>query len=551
MDSTRQLKENYQSLAASNAQRVKSVIFDTTNMFTNSANYMSTDDYLRSVLTVNYSTVMDAQEAMNSYTYIDHLKKQETSIYNITIYTTNPTITDYQNFVYADKTIQKKSWFTRALNQPNEFWITDNSENINKLTLYKILPLPLSNYKAVLKMEVDYNYLKNRMNTQNYYTELQVNQNKIFYSDILQNVGHSQTFTIKNPNKNAFEKFIDIKSAPNTLVAVNHLTLSNETDQINIYSADFSAYTSLKKNVVRWSSILVLILLTTLIIVVAFANFFSHRIKNLQNAVYHASIEDYAFFNNISGNDEISKISLDFHTIIQHIKTKEEQIFQAQLSEKELLNQQQQMEFRLLAGQVNPHFLFNTLETIRMTALKNGNKDVAQAIKLLAKSMRFTLDYQGKKISMLSDELEAVKVYVRIQKMRFGDRVNYEVSISENIDSQHVEILPLLIQPLVENAITHGLEGIDEKGTVKLKIEKIAGDIILDVIDNGIGISEEKLEEIKERIEKNDIDSTKHIGLKNINNRIKMFYGEKYGLSIKSRLGSGTQVRIIINSLSE
>src|SRR5699024_7472683 len=121
------------------------------------------------------------------------------------------------------------------------------------------------------------------------------------------------------------------------------------------------------------------VLLITFLIVLLFARFFTNRIQQLQQAVKHASIEDYDFFQNINGDDEISQISRDFHIIIQRIKRKEEEIFQARISEQELLTQQQQMEFSILAGQINPHFLFNTLETIRMTALISGNTDVAYA----------------------------------------------------------------------------------------------------------------------------------------------------------------------------
>ncbi|KAF1299498.1 histidine kinase [Enterococcus sp. JM4C] len=548
-DSTQQLTENYKGLAAANARRVKSIVFDTTNSFKRIAGYMSTDYELRNILSAVYTTEDEALLAENQYTYLNRLHKQETSIYNLTIYSTNKTLTEYKSFSYATPAIQSTTWFKQATSQPNEFWTIEIEDAIPKLTLYMPLPLPLSEYKSVLKMEVDYNYLKNRITNSSYYTEIQLNNQKLLYSDTIQQAGEEVSFPIEN-HLDEQETFQSNNKTKDALVAINTLDLANDQDHVVIYSVDYSAYKNLRSNVIRWISILIVVLLMTSLVMIIFANFFSSRIKNLQTAVYHASIEDYDFFKQIDGADEISKISLDFHTITQRIKQKEEQIFQGQLSEKELLNQQQQMEFRLLAGQINPHFLFNTLETIRMTALKNGNPEVAQSVKLLSKSMRFTLDYQGKKITTLAEEIETVKVYTDIQKMRFGDRVNFEMTIADTIDPEQIELLPLLIQPLVENAIAHGLEGIEENGLVTLTIDKQGQKLIIEVEDNGIGISPAHLDLIREQIAQNDLDVTKHIGLRNVSNRIKMFYGDDYGLSIRSQEMHGTKVQIIINSLT-
>ncbi|MGM0125456.1 two-component system, sensor histidine kinase YesM [Enterococcus sp. AZ194] len=548
-DSTRQLTENYKGLAAANAQRAKSVVLDTTNSFKNIANYMSTDPQLREILSTTYEDESDSLYAEDQYSYINRIKKQETSIYSITIYSTNTTLVNYKNFAYATPEIQTSSWFSQAVSQPNEFWQIETEDSIPKLALYMSLPLPLTNYQAVLKMQVDYNYLKNRMQHSSYYTEIQLNNQKLFYSDTIKLAGKKVSFPIEN-HSDEEESFQSTDKKKDALVALNTLHLPNDQDKIVVYSVDYSAYRNLRANVIRWISILIIVLVMTSLVMLVFANFFSSRIKNLQAAVYHASIEDYNFFKQIDGADEVSRISLDFHTITQRIKQKEEQIFEAQLLEKELLNQQQQMEFRLLAGQINPHFLFNTLETIRMTALKNGNPDVAHSIKLLAKSMRFTLDYQGKKITTLEEELETVKVYTDIQKMRFGDRVNFQMFLSDTINPTQIELLPLLIQPLVENAIAHGLEGIEENGLVTLNIEKRDHKLIIEVTDNGVGISQEHLDYLRTQMTHNDLDVTEHIGLRNVNNRIKMFYGETYGLSIRSEVMKGTKVQIIINSLT-
>lgn len=549
-DSTKQLTGNYQHLTELNAQRVKSILFDTTNTLTNSASTLSNDTHLRTILTTSFSEEQEAADTISEYERIDEIRSLQTSIADLTIYTTNETIPDYKFFRQADDAIKESLWYQRAMKQPDAFLMTSEQEGeMNRLTLYKNLPLPLSEESAVLAIQVDYNYLSNRLRNSSYKLELQLNDDANFYSDTINQVGEPIRFSSDSELSTA-DTFLK-KNDDRFLIAKSTLPMSNKEDIITIYSADTNAYSNLRANLIRWSTIVLVILITTFIIVFLFARFFTKRISQLQQAVYFASIEDYDFFQNISGEDEISQISLDFHKIIQRIKKKEEEIYRSRLAQQELLTQQQQMEFNILAGQINPHFLFNTLETIRMMALTSGNSDVVYAIKLLAKSMRYTLEAHGTKRTSLEESLDAVHVYVKIQRMRFGDRVNFSYSVSNEIDQKEVQILPLLIQPLVENAISHGLEGITYPGFVRLTITKDGHDLVIVVQDNGSGIPPEKLEHLQQKIKTPSTHAKKNIGLANVNHRVKMFYGPEYGLSIESVLGSGTQVTLRIHDLSQ
>ncbi|WP_213337320.1 sensor histidine kinase [Enterococcus casseliflavus] len=549
-DSTKQLTGNYQHLTELNAQRVKSILFDTTNTLTNSASTLSNDTHLRTILTTSFAEEQEAADTISEYERIDEIRSLQTSIADLTIYTTNETIPDYKFFRQADDAIKESLWYQRAMKQPDAFLMTSEQEGeMNRLTLYKNLPLPLSEESAVLAIQVDYNYLSNRLRNSSYKLELQLNDDANFYSDTINQVGEPIRFSSDSELSTA-DTFLK-KNDDRFLIAKSTLPMSNKEDIITIYSADTNAYRNLRTNLIRWSTIVLVILITTFIIVFLFARFFTKRISQLQQAVYFASIEDYDFFQNISGEDEISQISLDFHKIIQRIKKKEEEIYRSRLAQQELLTQQQQMEFNILAGQINPHFLFNTLETIRMMALTSGNSDVVYAIKLLAKSMRYTLEAHGTKRTSLEESLDAVHVYVKIQRMRFGDRVNFSYSVSNEIDQKEVQILPLLIQPLVENAISHGLEGITYPGFVRLTITKDGHDLVIVVQDNGSGIPPEKLERLQQKIKTPSTHAKKNIGLANVNHRVKMFYGPEYGLTIESVLGSGTQVTLRIHDLSQ
>lgn len=124
----------------------------------------------------------------------------------------------------------------------------------------------------------------------------------------------------------------------------------------------------------------------------------------------------------------------------------------------------------MLASQINPHFLYNTLETLRMKAFTAGDREVATGIKLLGKLLRYVLVNIGTTYTTLANELEHIDTYIKIQKIRFDDRVNYTLAVDDGIDTQEYMLLPLLLQPIVENAVVHGLEGVDGTGYIKIHI---------------------------------------------------------------------------------
>lgn len=541
-DSTRQLKQSYQNLAAVNAQRIKSTMTDTLITLTSTADYLSTNSELRKILSTNFTSSLEAGQTINPYNELNKLKTMQTPTSNIYIYTSNKTIpSSYTNFVQLNNNLENKSWFKKAMNQYSYFLYFEK-DGTNALNLFKRIPLPLSNEIAVLRIEVDYNYLNNRIRNSAYSVEITLNDQKLFYSDQLNDVGKKASYSLSGDQANSFAKI----KGQSLLIAKQTLISKNKTDKITIYSVDSSISRQIRNNLFRWSLLLIASVILTLLIVMAFAKFFTNRIQKLQQAVSYASIEDYKFFEQISGEDEVSQISIDFHKILLQIQSKEEQIYTSKLIEKELLNKQQQMEFNLLAGQINPHFLFNTLESIRMMAIKEKQPKIAEAIKLLAKSMRYNLSAHGIKVNTLSDQLDAIYVYVKIQKMRFGDRVNFVSIIDSSINPDKLLLLPLLIQPLIENSITHGLEKLTKSGNIRLSIQLEDKDLLIIVQDDGIGITEENLKKLKEKITLSSSEHTKHIGLQNINQRVKLFYGQKYGLKITSSKSIGTIIELRI-----
>lgn len=284
-----------------------------------------------------------------------------------------------------------------------------------------------------------------------------------------------------------------------------------------------------------------------------FAGYFTQRVRLLRQEMHKASNQDYELIPSFQGNDELSEAFEDLQVMVDNIKEHEAVVYEAQLKEQELLIRQQEMEFKMLASQINPHFLYNTLETIRMKAFAVGDKEAAKAIKLLGKTMRYVLESTGATFTTVEEALAHVDAYIEIQHLRFGERIQYEKKVEEGLDLCSFHILPLILQPLVENAIVHGLDEMEENGKVVVSIYTQAAHepdngmlFIIDVDDNGCGMTKEELAKLQEDIEIRDMSRSKSIGLYNINQRMKLRYGEKYHLQIYSEPQKGTRVRLTI-----
>ncbi len=215
---------------------------------------------------------------------------------------------------------------------------------------------------------------------------------------------------------------------------------------------------------------------------------------------------------------------------------------------------ERQAEYLALQNQINPHFLYNTLEAIRGEALSQGLTDIAEMTEALATFFRYTISKVGNLVT-LEDELGNIENYFIIQKFRFGDRINLSVVYEENSAENVLEYrLPkLTLQPLVENAIYHGLECKLGTGTVTVEVETTQSRLIILIKDNGVGIPEEKLIQLNQELKMapQEIKEAKPggrggIAMFNVNNRIKLLFGEQYGLHLTSQPGIGTEVEITL-----
>lgn len=213
-----------------------------------------------------------------------------------------------------------------------------------------------------------------------------------------------------------------------------------------------------------------------------------------------------------------------------------------------------QTELTALQSQINPHFLYNTLDSIRGEALCNDDNNVADMIGALASFFRYSISKSGN-VTRLRDELENVKNYMKIQEYRFRNRFHLEIEIDEADTKAYDCYLPrLILQPIVENAIYHGLDEVRTGGLVTIEVSLLEDYLMIVVMDNGKGMTVEELKNLNKSIFDRDFrkiveNSNSHntgIALPNIHKRIQLLYGSEYGISVYSSFGKGTDIEILL-----
>lgn len=263
----------------------------------------------------------------------------------------------------------------------------------------------------------------------------------------------------------------------------------------------------------------------------------SRPIKRLKRTIMDVENGDLDAAVEIESNDEIGQLSKSFNKMVKNIKKLIKEVYEIQLKKKEV-------ELNALQSQINPHFMYNTLESANMMAILAGNFDISDLLTSFANILRFNLDNKSSSIS-LDKEIKYVMDYVNIQKIRYKDKLNVE--LFTNIDVKSHVILKLIIQPIVENAICHGIAQKGTDGHIRIIINKEDGNIRIIIEDDGVGMTEQRLEDVHKSLEKEEsLSKEGSIGLNNINERIKLYYGEQYGLKLTSRLGKGTAVELVI-----
>lgn len=239
-----------------------------------------------------------------------------------------------------------------------------------------------------------------------------------------------------------------------------------------------------------------------------------------------------------SRKDEVGWLYQGFNSLTARIEHLVEEAARSELKKREL-------EFQVLSHQINPHFLYNTLESIRWKAETNGRSDISEMVAALGNLLRLSLN-QGKEITSLQREIEQVQAYVQIEQARMGEKIRIAYAIDPQL--LRLPFLRLLLQPLVENAIHHSIRDNFEQGKLLISVYREGQDLLIEIIDNGKGIPAEVLAKLNGEIGEAEAmkppAGTKGVGLRNVNERLRLYFGQGYQLKIVSGPETGTRITL-------
>lgn len=292
------------------------------------------------------------------------------------------------------------------------------------------------------------------------------------------------------------------------------------------------------------STCIILIILVTLLaalLTIHLAGDISQNLNQLCLVTDQVAKGDFSTRAKVNTGDELENLANSVNDMTEHLETMVKTI-------KDDERRMRHTELRLLQEQINPHFLYNTLDTI-VWLIENGEADHAEEMVIsLSTFFRLVLS-RGREFISIEEEEKHIKSYLEIQHVRYKDILDYNIDIDPKI--YPYKILKLTLQPLVENALYHGIKYKRAKGLLNISGELIENEIVLKVSDDGAGIDSDKLAYLREKITRPCNESEGGFGLANVSERIRMNFGDEYGMSIDSQVGKGTVVTVRIPALSD
>jgi len=479
----------------------------------------------------------------------EYVRKYYGNISSICIYVYPGTVDHVDNryFRLITDTIREKKWYINTMRRPgipSWSYLTDLGTGRRSIRLTRVLYTKEYRVAGIISISIDPTLTYDFVNGLDGYAYMTLNGDELVHSN----------FELKDGEMAAVYDVIEKKRTEefnfrdeNSFLSYVRITPRYSEDYYDVivirpYDEIVAA--------IRGSAALTIIPLLGGAFVMAMAiillnSWFSRRITALGKAMHKVVEKDYDTAGTGIGDakDEIYDVYTDMNKMVQDMQSLTEAAAEERVQKEQLYSRQKDVEFKMLATQINPHFLYNTLENIRMLAMINKEKEIEDISVRLTRLLRSSLE-AGSELKTLAWEMDKVDCYLKIQEYRFGDRITAELHYDPETAEKYL-IMPFVVQPFVENAYVHAMEDMDEGGAIDISVE-IEENLKLLIHDNGQGMSEDKLEAIRQAMSDfENLDRT-HIGLANVNQRIKLRFGEQYGVTIDSKENEGTTVQILM-----
>ncbi|WP_306979621.1 cache domain-containing sensor histidine kinase [Alkalicoccobacillus murimartini] len=533
----------------SNIERVKERTYDLLKIPTFISNSLEFDKELDDLVNTSYQTTYEVFQSYYQYQNFQSYLYTQREINSIRFYIDNPTLINNWEFIPVDDKLRGKSWFQQVEDEVgfNQWRLLADETNHNQtyLSLIKRINFLESQTYGVVVITIDPTQLNAILNQESLLTFITDEEGHIISSNKMNYMGGLLSDFIDPTILSETGTHESIFEGEQAQVTVDQLNPMLSQSELKIVSVTLNNLVVERANRLGVTGIMItLIGVTVAVVLIAiFSKLLSQRLSNLSRKIERVAAGDLTTKITIDGTDEIGQLSQQFNDMVENLKGMIEQVLETNRQKNLMEVTQNEMKFKMLASQINPHFLFNTLESIRMKAHIEQEKEIANVVKQLGIIIRKSLDTEGKPLP-LENEMELVKTYLDIQTFRYGDRLQYQLNIAP--ESKHILIQPLTIQPIVENAVYHGLEAKETGGKVVVSTYRQDNTIIISVKDDGVGISTDRLDQIQDMLEEMESNGQNRIGLRNVHQRLQIMYGSNAGLKISSKEGEGTHIQFSI-----
>lgn len=281
--------------------------------------------------------------------------------------------------------------------------------------------------------------------------------------------------------------------------------------------------------------VMLLVILTTMGIFAMVIRSITGPIRSMVTACDKIETGDFGFRIEKQRHDEMGYLIDSFNGMLDRVDNLINEVYLKDITERNL-------ELQMLRSQINPHFLYNTLESMRMAAIVQGAPELGEMCRLLAKVLRYGVSQPNEMVTV-GEEIERLEDYIQLQSYRFHDKVRIVVCVDSQL--YQCRIIKLVLQPILENALNHGVDIESGQGVIQVMGYQNGDSLLLTVSDNGVGMDSQTVESLTGYLHGRN-DSFSSIGLKNIHRRIQLVYGEAYGIAITSQLNRGTQVQVTL-----
>lgn len=511
------------------------------------ANDLYINNVLKNLLNKKYDNYRNFYEEYTDLLRVTSINSYYTSsnIYKLTLYTNNNTISDSAYFEKITPELKKTQWYKEAFDSKKSLICgiyfdrsTINILNDNpyrRISIINKLNGSLNNTQ-ILKIDLNYDKIFNEISNEKMNANLYVCNDKYILFSNVEDDSSKVEFRLSNTIEEKDLIFSESIKVSGTDEVWNVIITA---DKINIFS-------KLKESK-KFIFILILfnVLLPTIMINIL-SKSFKDRILLLNSYLDKVEYEDFNTIECDSGKDEIGKLIKSYNLMVCRIKELIEEVFVKNAEKQALELAKNQSELRALQSQINPHFLFNTLESIRMRSLIKGENETGEIIEKLSILLRKIVNW-GEDNVTIEEEMIFVENYLNIQKYRFGNKLDFNLNVMENC--KNIKIPKLSIIGFVENACVHGIEKVSHKANIYVTVFKNEGDLFIEIIDTGIGMKIEKLNEIKSKLRNLKIEmlnNSKSIGMINTCIRLQAYSNYSMKFDFDSTLNEGTEVMIQI-----